>query len=45
MTLVDLQVIKQLKTQGIHETATAIYTKMQAYLVIVRRYRLCLSLL
>ncbi|AFM80784.1 hypothetical protein [Streptococcus mutans] len=28
----DLQVIKQLKTQGIHETATAIYTKMQAFI-------------
>ncbi|MCB5054057.1 hypothetical protein LGW44_07710 [Streptococcus mutans] len=30
--LVDLQVIKQLKTQGIHETATAIYTKMQTFI-------------
>ncbi|EMB59817.1 hypothetical protein SMU21_09176 [Streptococcus mutans 1SM1] len=28
----DLQVIKQLKTQGIHETATAIYTKMLAFI-------------
>ncbi|EMB58480.1 hypothetical protein NPS16_01510 [Streptococcus mutans] len=28
----DLQVIKQLKTQGIHETATAIYTKMQTFI-------------
>nr|WP_230323632.1 hypothetical protein [Streptococcus mutans] len=27
-----MQVIKQLKTQGIHETATAIYTKMQAFI-------------
>ncbi|MCB4936264.1 hypothetical protein LGW57_03990 [Streptococcus mutans] len=32
MILVDLQVIKQLKTQGIHETATAIYTKMQTFI-------------
>ncbi|MCB5135151.1 hypothetical protein LGW14_05505 [Streptococcus mutans] len=32
ITLVDLQVIKQLKTQGIHETATAVYTKMQAFI-------------
>nr|WP_237738616.1 hypothetical protein [Streptococcus mutans] len=28
----DLQVIKQLKTQGIHEIATAIYTKMLAFI-------------
>ncbi|EMB55173.1 hypothetical protein SMU9_02684 [Streptococcus mutans 1ID3] len=28
----DLQVIKQLKTQGIHETATAIYTKMLVFI-------------
>nr|WP_250880189.1 hypothetical protein [Streptococcus mutans] len=27
-----MQVIKQLKTQGIHETATAIYTKMQTFI-------------
>ncbi|MCB4950819.1 hypothetical protein LGW06_05215 [Streptococcus mutans] len=32
MTLVDLQVIKQLKTQGIHETATTIYTKMLTFI-------------
>nr|WP_238788638.1 hypothetical protein [Streptococcus mutans] len=27
-----MQVIKQLKTQGIHETATAIYTKMLTFI-------------